>query len=79
MFSRDLIDLAMMSPTRPLLQQGITKAEQAYGTAILRDLEKAIDKMQHRSGWLERCMLAMAMEIPKALLWQRIRDLRKAL
>ena len=42
------------------------------------DLAKAIDRMQNRPGWLERCMQAMAMEMPKALLWQKIRALRRA-
>ena len=78
-FSRDVIDLAMMRPTLPLLRQVVTKAEQTYGQAICRDLEKAIDKLQTRHGWLERCMQAMAITLPKAVLWQRIRALRRVL
>ncbi|MCK0512739.1 nucleotidyl transferase AbiEii/AbiGii toxin family protein [Aromatoleum buckelii] len=78
-FSRDLIDLAMMTPALGLLRQAITKAEGAYGESILLDLEKAIDRMQTRRGWLERCMEAMAMTMPKAELWQKIRRLRRVL
>lgn len=78
-FSRDVIDLAMMRPSLPLLRQAVTKAEQAYGQAICRDLEKAIDKLQTRHGWLERCMQAMAISLPKAVLWERIRALRRVL
>lgn len=78
-FSRDLIDLAMMQPGLPLLRQAIAKAEAAYGNAIRVDLEKAIHQLQQRQGWLERCMQAMAMTLPKALIWQRLRNLRKAL
>jgi len=78
-FSRDVIDLAMMRPTLPLLRQVVTKAEQTYGQAICRDLEKAIDKLQTRHGWLERCMQAMAISLPKAVLWERIRALRRVL
>jgi hypothetical protein len=78
-FSRDLIDLAMMSPTRGLLREAVAKAEHAYGNSILQDLEKAIDQMQNRQGWLERCMLAMAMNLPKAQIWERIRVLRRIL
>jgi hypothetical protein len=78
-FSRDLIDLAMMSPTRGLLREAVAKAENAYGNSILQDLEKAIDQMQNREGWLERCMLAMAMNLPKAQIWERIRVLRRIL
>ena len=62
-FSRDVIDLAMMSPALPLL--------------VARDLGKAIDRLQNRTGWLERCIQAMAMQMPKAVLWQKVRALRR--
>lgn len=78
-FSRDLIDLAMMQPGLPLLRQALTKAEAAYGEAVRIDLGKAIQRIQDRQGWLEHCMQAMAMTIPKALVWQRIRALHKRL
>ncbi len=78
-FSRDLIDLAMMQPRLPLLRQAIAKAEAAYGQAIRVDLEKAIHRLQQRQGWLERCMQAMSMRLPKALLWQRVHNLHKLL
>ena len=78
-FSRDVIDLAMMDLRLPLLRQALAKAEMAYGPAVSRDLGTAIDRLQQRHGWLERCMQAMAMTLPKAVLWQRIRTLRKLL
>jgi hypothetical protein len=78
-FSRDLIDLAMLQPGLPLLRQAIAKAEAAYGQAICVDMGKAIQQLQQRQGWLERCMQAMAMTLPKALVWQRVRNLQKAL
>ncbi|MHB1124372.1 MAG: nucleotidyl transferase AbiEii/AbiGii toxin family protein [Ramlibacter sp.] len=78
-FSRDLIDLAMMRPALPLLRAAVTKAAGAYGDSILRDLGRAIERMQSRAGWLERCMQAMAMTDPSALVWQRIRALRRVL
>ena len=78
-FNRDVIDLAMMQPAVPLLRQAVVKAQEAYGDAILRDLEKALLRLQNRQGWLERCMLALSMAVPKALAWQRLRALRKAL
>lgn len=78
-FSRDVIDLAMMDLRLPLLRQALAKAELAYGPAVSRDLGKAIDRLQQRHGWLERCMQAMAMTLPKAVLWQKIRTLRKLL
>jgi hypothetical protein len=78
-FSRDVIDLAMMRPSLPLLRQAKAKAEGAYGEAIGRDLEKAIAKLQTRRDWLERCIQVMAMSLPKAVLWERIRSLRRVL
>lgn len=78
-FNRDVIDLAMMQPRLPLLRQAIAKAESAYGQAIRADLEKAIQRLQYRQGWLERCMQALAMSLPKAVVWQRVRALRRVL
>lgn len=78
-FSRDLIDLAMIQPGLTLLRQAIAKAEGTYGQAIRIDLEKSIDRLQHRHGWLERCMQTMAMTLPKALVWQRVHNLHKLL
>jgi hypothetical protein len=78
-FSRDLIDLAMIQPRLPLLRQAITKTKAVYGQAISVDLGKAIHQLQQRQGWLERCMQAMAMTLPKALVWQRMRNLHKTL
>lgn len=78
-FSRDLIDLAMMQPSLRLLRQAVAKAEGAYGESILRDLGRAIDRMQSRTGWLERCMEVMSMADAKAVVWQRIRALRRVL
>jgi hypothetical protein len=62
-----------------LLRGAIAKAEAAYGQAIRADLEKAIHRLQQRQGWLERCMQAMNMTLPKALVWQRVRNLNKCL
>jgi hypothetical protein len=78
-FSRDLIDLAMMKPPVPLLRRAVAKAEGAYGGAVRRDLARAIDRMQDRTGWLERCMQIMGMTGTQAQLWQRIRALRRVL
>lgn len=78
-FSRDVIDLAMMSPTLPLLRKAVQKAQGAYGPAVTRDLERAIDRLQHRQDWLERCMQVMGMALPKAVLWSKIRALRRVL
>lgn len=78
-FSRDVIDLAMMSPSLPLLRKALLKAQGAYGEAIARELERAIARLQNRPDWLERCMLVMAIKLPRAVLWSKIRALRRVL
>jgi hypothetical protein len=78
-FSRDVIDMAMMRPGLPLLRQALAKAEGAYGQAVAADLAKAIERLRTRTGWLERCMQAMQMQLPKAVLWQQIKALTRAL
>ena len=78
-FSRDVIDLAMMNPRLPLLRAALAKAETAYGEAVRRDLGRAIDRLQQRPGRLERCMQVMGMQQPQAQVWQRIRALRRVL
>ena len=75
-FSRDLIDLAMVAPEKGLLAAAVQKAESAYGDAIAKDLKKAIQRMQSEENWMERCMKSLSIEIPKALLWQKIRHLK---
>ena len=76
-FSRDVIDLAMMNLPLPQLRAALAKASQAYGPSVARDLGKAIDRLKNRTGWLERCIQAMAMQMPKAVLWQKVRALRR--
>ncbi|MEJ8851428.1 nucleotidyl transferase AbiEii/AbiGii toxin family protein [Variovorax rhizosphaerae] len=74
-FSRDLIDLAMMQPGAKLLKQAREKAMVAYGESIDTDLARAIGKLLTREGRLERCMQMMQMTVPPALLRQRIKRL----
>jgi len=74
-FSRDVIDLAMMQPGKALLLQAIAKSQKAYGKSIEADLAKAVDRLLSRPGRLERCMQMMQMTVPKALLWKRIKAL----
>ncbi|MEP6723430.1 MAG: nucleotidyl transferase AbiEii/AbiGii toxin family protein [Variovorax sp.] len=74
-FSRDLIDLAMIHPGARLLKQAREKAMQAYGESIDTDLARAVEKLLAREGRLERCMQAMQLTVPPALLRQRIKAL----
>lgn len=77
-FSRDIIDLAMMDPSLSLLQQAVAKAEKAYGQSILQSLIKAINRLQdHNKGWLDRCMMVMDMNAPKAVVWKQLNNLMR--
>jgi len=76
-FNRDLIDLAMMQPSQCLLRKAITKAEQPYGNTIVKDIDKAVEKLQRRDNWLDRCLLALDITTPKAVLWQKILKLKR--
>ena len=76
-FSRDLIDLAMMNPRQPLLRQAAANAKQAHGKAVRECLDRAIDRFQNRLGKAERYMEIMAMNCVKALLCQRMRGLSR--
>ena len=78
-FSRDIIDLAMMNPSLALLRLAVAKAEAAYGQAIRIDLDKAINRLKTRPDLLERCMQAMAMTLPRAVVWGQIRKLCRVL
>ena len=76
--SRDLIDLAMMAPSKKLLQQAIAKGQVAYGDSVQTDLVKAIEDLRQRPHRLDRCMLDMRMNTAsKAVLWGRIRALAR--
>ena len=78
-FSRDAIDLAMLDLPPRRLRPAIEKARAAYGDAIAGDMRRALDRLGDDSGHLQRCMRAMAMTMPMAMLQQRLRTLRRRL
>ena len=69
---RDVIDLAMLNLSMSEFAEATTKAQVAYGEAILKDLAKVIDRLGEANGLLEHCMKAMDVSVPRALLWQNI-------
>lgn len=76
-FSRDVIDLAMMDDP-DLLSRAVAKAESAYGSAIIDDLSKAIDCLRDNPHRLDECMRELQMyDTSKAVLWARIKRLRR--
>ncbi|WP_457427108.1 nucleotidyl transferase AbiEii/AbiGii toxin family protein [Roseateles sp. P5_E7] len=77
-FSRDLIDLAMMRPAKPLLRAAMAKAAAAYGDGVEASLAKAVQDLRERPHRLDTCMGAMQMTtLSKAQLWARIKALEK--
>jgi hypothetical protein len=76
---RDVIDLAMIHLSKSEFSEATAKVQEAYGEAILRDLSKVIDMLGETNGLLERCMKAMDISVPRALLWQNIRKVKSYL
>ncbi|MDN5924664.1 MAG: nucleotidyl transferase AbiEii/AbiGii toxin family protein [Xanthomonadales bacterium] len=77
-FNRDLVDLAMLAPGSSVLRKALVKSETAYGKDIRRDLVKSVERLRSRDGWLELCMQQLAVHLPKATVWQRVRNLMRA-
>jgi hypothetical protein len=63
-FSRDVVDLAMMRVSKKELHQVIEKSREAYGDSILASLNKSIDRLLTKEGLLERCMAVMKISTP---------------
>ena len=79
-FSRDIIDLAMMRAATPLLRVACTKAEGAYGTSVRDALSRAVAALGARPQRLDHCMKALKMTTTsKAALWQSLRRLPRVL
>lgn len=75
-FNRDVIDLAMMKVNKNEFHQAIKKAKKAYGESVVDSLDKAINRLFTKEDFLNRCILAMKISVPKAVLWQNLERLR---
>lgn len=74
-FSRDLIDLAMMKPDTTALRAGARKAVAAYGESVGQSLNSAVTYLQDRPQRLDDDIRALKIDLPRAVVWQNIRDL----
>lgn len=74
-YSRDVIDIAMVRPSLPVLRAAMAKASGAYGSGVRRDARSALHLLLRDSDRLESCRVALRMEQPRALIVQRLRDL----
>lgn len=77
-FSRDVIDLAMLLPSGAVPDAARQKALAAYGKSVERDLKKAVAALLAREGRLERCMHETSMTLPPDELRQRLSALKFA-
>lgn len=78
-FSRDILDLAMVAPRGATLTSALHKASAAYGSDVARDLDQAIEALLEVQDRLQRCQDALAMSPPRAVVTDRLRRLRRAL
>ncbi|MFW0795462.1 nucleotidyl transferase AbiEii/AbiGii toxin family protein [Gordonia sp. CPCC 205515] len=76
-YSRDLIDLAMMDISQTLVDKAIAKAETAYRSSVIKDLTKSIRVLQEDPHRLDDCIRELHMTVPKAVLWARIKRLSR--
>ena len=60
-WSRDLVDLAMLSNGGAVDPVGVDKAVRAYGEGVIRDFEKARARLLERDERLAACMKHMGM------------------
>lgn len=65
-FSRDIIDLAMMRPNQDALHEGLRKAEEAYHGTVRTSVAKAIDMLRANPKQLASAVHALRMEAPVA-------------
>lgn len=72
-FSRDAIDLAYMNlPPRALLAP-LRKAVEAYGNGVATDMVRALSTVRERKDRLARCIAALSIREPAAVVVQKLR------
>ena len=76
-YSRDLIDLAMMKPTKKELHLAMEKAKKAYGDSIQRDLVRSIDYLFQREKRLDKCTDYLKIDLPVSVIYQKIQKLKE--
>ena len=78
-FARDVIDLAMLELPPRDLRPALDKVIPAYGAGVVADMQKALASLRQRPDWLQRCMQALSINLPPALLQQKLRSLARRL
>ena len=58
-----------------MLKKALKKATEAYGESVLNDLKKVLSKLESKPNLLEENMAKMAMTMPQAIVWQKLKKL----
>jgi len=74
-WSRDIIDLAVLANGQEADPAGVAAAVEAYGSSVLVDFEKARTNLLERDGRLLNCMKRMQMTMPEDRLRRLIQGL----
>lgn len=78
-WSRDIIDLAVLTNGQTADPAGVAAAVGAYGSSVLVDFEKARTNLLEREGWLLNCMKRMQITMPEDKLRGLIKGLAVAM
>lgn len=78
-WSRDIIDLAVLANGQEADPAGVAAAVEAYGSSVLVDFEKARTNLLERDGRLLNCMKRMQMTMPEDHLRRLIEGLAAVL
>ncbi len=74
-WSRDIIDLAVLTNGQEADPAGVAAAVEAYGSSVIVDIEKARNNLLERNGRLLNCMKRMQMKMPEDHLRRLIQGL----
>lgn len=77
-WSRDIIDLAMLTGGGPADPAGVAKAMRAYGDSVLADIEKARSRLLEEDNRLATCMARLKITMAEADLRAKVRGLSVA-
>ena len=65
----------MMKPDTVALVAGAQKAVEAYGKTVGESLGNAVTHLRERPHRLDEYIRALSIDVPRAVVWQSIRDL----
>lgn len=78
-FSRDIIDLAMLDLPPRRMREPFARAHAAYGAAVTASARAASAALRGDPARLRRCLQALKMELPPAQMIARLRTLDRRL